>query len=344
MATTEKMLPGIMPGKDELEKYISLYADPDFSLEDRIEHFDSSTLPKAYIETFCRRYPAYTLVGLSEEEEKALAEKPVLMRRDTMAVGHKMNLENFQSKESRFREEKNEKAYKALRSAFSTAIGSKVCFDYLDRQCDQYTREEHARQIAEYEIAREKSWKEWKEKEACRKRLRAILESDPYLEGDYDDLSDEEYEELEEMQGAMFADWYSPFGYTREYSPREWEMVDIPVPSVKFRTIRKALKLNQRDFAKRIGYNINKYQLLEQGKLEKLGYETIYEAFPDTLIKAVVDATYANPYWLEDWREESVDSADQEKTAKTVQEAEGIWDIPMFADAKVIRHWWSRHR
>lgn len=50
MATTEKMLPpGIMPGKDEREKYIQLYEGPEFTLCDRVTSFDSSVLPKTYL-------------------------------------------------------------------------------------------------------------------------------------------------------------------------------------------------------------------------------------------------------------------------------------------------------
>ena len=65
MATTEKMLPpGMMPGKNEIEKYIQLYEDdPEFTLADRIEDFDSSVLDKRYVDTFCSRYPYYTGVG-----------------------------------------------------------------------------------------------------------------------------------------------------------------------------------------------------------------------------------------------------------------------------------------
>ena len=67
---------------------------------------------------------------------------------------------------------------------------------------------------------------------------------------------------------------------------------------------------------------INKYALLEQGKLDRLGFRTLYEAFPAVLIKSVVDATYANPYWLERKDEESIYDVDEEKTAESLDEAE----------------------
>ena len=43
--------------------------------------------------------------------------------------------------------------------------------------------------------------------------------------------------------------------------------------------------------------------------------------FPDTLLKTIADATYANPYWLADRNEESVYNVDDEETAKTPEEA-----------------------
>lgn len=61
------------------------------------------------------------------------------------------------------------------------------------------------------------------------------------------------------------------------------------------------------------------------------------------MIKRVVDATYANPYWLEIDDEESLYDVDEDRTAMTVEEAENPWDpYPMFADARVIRYWWIR--
>ena len=133
---------------------------------------------------------------------------------------------------------------------------------------------------------------------------------------------------------------YIPDGYVREYDYKRGNYA-IPIMSVKLRMVRKAVGLNQRDFAKRIGYNINKYALLERGELDELGLN-VYDAFPAELLKNVVDASYANPYWLERKDEESVCDVDEEKTAKTVEEAEE-WMMPMFAEAKVIRYWWA-HR
>lgn len=93
--------------------------------------------------------------------------------------------------------------------------------------------------------------------------------------------------------------------------------------------VRKALGLTQREFAKRLGTNINKYGQLETGKIND---------FPDGFIKTLVDATSANPYWLED---DEAEECDEDKTAMTVDEAQKDWH-PMFTDAKVIRYWWSR--
>ena len=44
-ASTEKIVPpGLIPGKDEGEKYRKLYQDGDFTLVDKIRSFDSSVL------------------------------------------------------------------------------------------------------------------------------------------------------------------------------------------------------------------------------------------------------------------------------------------------------------
>ena len=61
------------------------------------------------------------------------------MRRQTdlMDISHRGDMEELERAEERFRVqssaggEKLEKAYKTLRSKHSTAIGSKVCLDYL---------------------------------------------------------------------------------------------------------------------------------------------------------------------------------------------------------------------
>ena len=337
MATTEKMLPpGLMPGKEELDVYNELFKDQNFTLKDRINSFNSSVLPEEYVLAFCKRYPSYTLVG-----DDSWKDDPLKHRYDLMKIGHRLDMEELGRREASFRARKDEKSYKSLRAAFSTAIGTKVCVDYLEAQCSTFTPEELTRQVIEYKEAEKKRHEEWEEEQKAREKIIQIAEDDAdfLTDLDYYNLNEKELKVLEEMLEEE--PLYIPDGYIKEYNSRRGEYV-IPIMSVKFRMIRKELKINQRSFAKRIGYpNVNKYALLEQGKLDELGL-TIYDAFPIELIKSVVDATYANPYWLEREDEESLYDIDENKTATTVEEARE-WMMPMFAEAIVIRYWWS-HR
>ena len=245
----------------------------------------------------------------------------------------------LQNRERKFRDAPNEKTYKNLRAAFSTAIGTKVCVDFVKAQDASMTEEDRRKEEAEIK-EREAAWdKRWE----ARKKICEIANADP------DFLEDLEYYGLTEYELSIYDEMleeeplYVPDGYIKECNVRRGEYV-IPITSVKFRMVRKQLKLNQRVFAKKIGYpNVNKYALLEQGRLAELGM-TIYNAYPDELIKAVVDATYANPYWLMDHREESLYDVETESTAITFEEADNWWMYPMFVDAKVIRYWWTHRK
>ena len=340
MATTEKMLPpGMMPGKNEIEMYRQLYADAGFSLGERIKSFDSSVLPDEYILAFCMRYQQYTFVG----DIAGWRDEPVGYRYDLMKIGYGMAIEELSRIEDRFRRDGDEKAFRALRRAFSTAVGNKVCVDYLKKQCDQYTAGELAAQTAEYKRKEEEDYAALQKKQQQEEKLWAVIQENPYLEDLYEyDLTDEEVDKIIDMRDRAFERSYPPEGYTRDH---DWKRDQdfIPIMSEKYHMIRKAIKMNQRDFAKRIGYNINKYPMLERGQLDKLGFRSLSEAFPLDLQKRVVDATYANPYWLNDNNEDSIYNVDTEKTADTPEEAQSDLDLyPMFVTVKVIRHWWSR--
>ena len=353
MATTEKMLPpGMMPGKEEIEKYTRLYADPDFSLSGLIESFDSSVLSEDYERTFCKRYPYYTLVG-NDEDVKGWEWDPLVHRTDLMKISHRGDMEEFERAEERFRVqsslggEKLEKAYKTLRSKFSTAIGSKVCLDYLKNQTAAFTSEELEKQRQDFKKWEEERNKEWKKQQERQEYYYQILSNDPDLEDlEYYSLTEEEVKELKALREEMMdGPEPVPEGYVSEYHYIKGTRI-LPIKSVKLRMLRKALKINQRDFAKRIGYpNVNKYAKLEQGELADIDLN-IYYAFPDDMIRAVVDATYCNPYWLEDDLEDSIYMVDEEQTADNKEDACGNdntnWDYPMFVTAKVIREWWVR--
>ena len=139
----------------------------------------------------------------------------------------------------------------------------------------------------------------------------------------------------------------APWGYTVTYN-RWGEMEFIPLISVKLRMIRKKLGMNQRDFAKRIGWNINKYSLMEQGKIEKLGCRYPEEAYPIRFILRVAETTGANPYWLTNDEEESIYDVDSDRAARKASEAvyQGLGGYMMFVEPLAIKEfkryrlWW----
>ena len=197
--------------------------------------------------------------------------------------------------------------YKNARAELVKAIGIKACVEYVKRQYDSMSEEEIE--------ADQAAWDCWSR--YC----------DEYRS------SSDRYEDAWEER---------PYGYTIDMDWKH-DQKYIPLMCIKLRNLRKNVGLTQRDFAKRIGYNVNKYALLEQGKLEKLGLSSLREAFPIDFIKSIVDATYANPYWLEDHSEES-EYADPDLTAISADEAHYPRnEYPMFVDAKVIRYWWGHH-
>ena len=328
----------MMPGKNEYEKYIKIYSeDSAFSLVDRIESFDSSVLRDDYIQAFCKRYSSYTGVGDDSFRE------PVTNRSQMMMFSHQMDIEELRNREKRFRSELTEKSFKSLRSAFSTAVGTKVCQDYLAGMAAKMTAEEHKAEEEKY-AAKQKAWEE---KYARMKKIQEIAKKDPYFmeDTDYYGLDEEDLAVLDEMMEKEEESSCIPYGCVQEYSFRRREYLSIPIKAVKIRNLRKEIKKNQRDFARLIGYpNVNKYALLEMGELDKLGL-SLYSAFPDQLIKDICDATDANPYWLEAADEDSIYDVDAEKTAKTSDEARSCFSMyAMFTTSIVIREWWmSKH-
>ncbi len=338
MASTEKMLPdGYMPGKEELEKYYRLYQDPEFSLSTQIESFDSCSLPDKYIQTFCSRNPHYTGIGKKIDPEWL---DPIDKRCEMMRFSYQMDMQDFHWKEERFRREGSEAAYKALRAAFVTCIGGKICTDYVQMEFENTSEEE----LSQQKMAHAAKEAEWEAKQERRKKIAAIAKADPYFleDTDYYDLDEEDIAEAEAMIEESKPRYLEP-GWTEAYDARRGYYI-TPVIAVKVQMARKAVKLTQREFAKKIGYpNVNRYALLEQGRLEDLGL-SLYRAFPKEMIKNVAEVTGANPYWLEKKDEDSIYTVRKDETAKTVEEAH--WDLYgwyMFTTDQVIRYWWAHH-
>ena len=135
-----------------------------------------------------------------------------------------------------------------------------------------------------------------------------------------------------------------PWGYTFNDDWRK-NPEFIPVISVKLWKIRKKLGMTQQDFAKKIGWNINKYSLMGQGKIEKLGRKSLEEAYPIWFILALADKVGANPYWLTIDSEETIYEVDSDKTARDAREAgsHGWEDYAMFAEPLAVKEF-KRYR
>lgn len=320
---TEKIIPGVLPPKEER-------ADVDFlSIYDS---FDATTLSDDQLKKFAPRNPYVTAWNTDEQRyykvngvTYPIPDSPIEERLHHGQFCMKSYRQDIEAAVSAWKNGSST-GYKNARQVLIQAIGYKACTEYVQRIYDAMTEE----QRREDQV----NWKRWsKYCDDQRAAEQAVFEKDP------EDMTDWELELLEEkIYGPDI-----PEGYTAD---RDWrhENQYIPVMSLKLQKIRKAAGFTQRDFAKKIGYNINKYALLEQGKLEKLGFTKLDEAFPGDLVKKVVDLTYCNPYWLEDLDEYSADEVDENMTAMTVEDAKFPEDqYPMFVDAKVIRYWWG-HR
>ena len=176
--TTEKMFPsGFVPGKDGAEVYRHLYSDPEFTLEDKINSIELSSLSEAAVLTLCKRNRHETGVGIENPEWL----EPVNQRYNLTQISLRFGLQNLRACEIRFREAIGDNeddlpaAYKALRTTFITVVGQKVAMEYVKHQLAGTTPEELERQKFAYE-AKEKALKEKLER---RKKIYAIAKEHP---------------------------------------------------------------------------------------------------------------------------------------------------------------------
>lgn len=313
---TEKIIPGVLPPKEETEGVDFLAI---------LDSIDPSTLTDTQLQKFAPRNPSVTAYGSEERYYKVggktypVPDSPIHERLHHGRFCVQIYRHDLEAAVTAWKSG-SKNGYKNARAALIQAIGYKACAEYVQRIYDRMSEEEL--------VVDQENWDRWSrycdEKRAAEEAL---------FDKDIDEMTEEEIE-------ARFYRPDVPYGYTIDYDWRH-DQKFIPIMSVKLQALRKAAGFTQRDFAKRIEYNINKYALLEQGKL---GFTTIWEAFPLDLIKRIVDATYANPYWLEDYEEGSEWNVDPDQTAMSVEEAKFPDDqYPMFADARVIRYWWG-HR
>ena len=87
---------------------------------------------------------------------------------------------------------------------------------------------------------------------------------------------------------------------------------------------------------------------MEQGKIKKLGCESLEEAFPIRFILQVAETTDANPYWLTNDEEESIYDVDPDRVAEDAYDAvyQAYEGYAMFVEPLAIREfkrfrlWW----
>ena len=321
MVSTEKILPpGMMPGKDEIELYIQKYKDPEYTLLDVINSFDSSTLDQKGKEAFQRRYPSSTGVGYKDDRPL----QPVYERYELMATLHTEYMRDLKVEESYFRKKESPNAYKALRAAFSKAIGIKVCLDCLKAELAETPKEVQEKQAKVYDLYRKEQEEKWDRKE----RIYDLMDSDPDFlrnRGSYD-LDNEDHAIINQMV-------------------RDWRTARDNEPSVqvqKLTMLRKQLKLNQRAFAKKIGYPVSKYPQLEQGKISEYRLDRRELLMnPEDLdwFMHLLKETKANPHWLLDENELSLDSVNEKATLGDGND--NGWMDPMFATEEEIQKWYQ---
>lgn len=228
-----------------------------------LDGFDPKPLPDRYINECARRNPYYTCY---KWEEDGLAKEPIEARLKNSERHVEYERKELTACVDRINSEGvTNTNYKLARAALIKAIGTKGAAEYNRREYERLGEEGRARQIEEY-----KQWQENREKQ------RAAEEA--------------EYEEMVD----------SDLGYYYEE----------PVASMheKIVRIRKGMvgtdgkPLTQRNFAKLLGYPINKYA--EAEKIDRWHQEKESEVEYELLEKLVMIA-HANPYWLFDDETES---------------------------------------
>ena len=316
---TEKIIPGFLPPVEETEgiDFPAVY-----------DSFDAGALTDEQLLKFASRYPSLSGVG-GEEYYYEIGEDvypvPWAPIGERLKTGQSLvkNIRDVIIRDVEKWKKGKKSGYKEARTDLIRAVGFKACTEYVRRQYIRMS-EDQLREDQE-------NWDRWM---SLLDRKKAALKA--WENHEYDALTEEDKRWIGERVEAS-----PPEGYTAD---RKWyhNQDFIPVISLKLRALRKACGLVQKEFSKKIGCSLKKYSLLEQGKLDELGFDSLDEAFPPEFIMKVVDASGANPFWLED-HDGSLDAeADKARTAMTVKEArDRRKGYAMFAGPEVIRFWKS---
>lgn len=247
-----------------------------------LDDFDPSTLEQKYLDECARRNP-YETCYKEDPPFRPVAERLHFAefcvgsyRRDLALAARRIEEEGL-----------TPIAYKNARMELIRNIGIKGAAEVVRQEYERLGEEGRKRQAEAYA-----AWeKEQDEKKKRREKIYSIAKQDPYFLDNLDcyKLDKAELKELDEMLEEE----------RRSYS------VEAAGASVheKIIRIRKGWKgsdgkyLTQRDFAKVIGYPINKY--MEAEKIDRWEREP-ESPVENELLEKLVMIVHANPYWLFD--------------------------------------------
>lgn len=260
-----------------------------------LDSFDPTVLDEKYINECARRNPYDTCY---KWEKDGLAPMPVEGRLEHSKSGLKFDRRDLEGYVKRISDEGlTPSLYKLARAALIKVIGSKGAAEYNRREFERLGLDGRRIQAEEYV-----RWSQ--ERERQRK------------------AEEEEFDRRLEAGEFMYDD--------REY---------IASMHQKVVRVRKGVlgsngkPLTQRDFAKFIGYPIQKY--VEAEKSDKYGQSDEESEVEFELLEKLIMICHANPYWLFDWECEA-DYAEYDMNVDAVK----MGDEPcVFTTPDVILRW-----
>lgn len=255
--------------------------------------FDPTTLDDKYINECARRNPYVTCYKWADD---GYAPEPIEERVKSSRAYLDFARQELENCVERINNEGlTPTAYKNARAALIKAIGEKGAGEYNRREYIRLGEAGRKKQAEEYV-----SWKENREQQREQEELEfeEALKNGAYV---YDDYVASMHEKVVKVRKGVLGSNGKP--------------------------------LTQRDFAKYIGYPINKY--VEAEKTDRYGWNNGEESeVEEVLLEKLVMICHANPYWLFD------DEADADFAEYDMTGAAKYGDAPcVFATPDVILRW-----
>ena len=235
-----------------------------------LDSFNPTTLDEKYINECARRNPYVTCY---KWEKDGLAAEPIEGRMNSSESYLKFARRDLEACAARIATEGlTPTIYNNARAALIKAIGEKGAAEYNRREYERLGEDGRRRQMEEYQ-----QWAADREQQRKKeeKEFERALEAGVYWYGEYEPVS--MHRKIVKIRKGVLASNGKP--------------------------------LTQRDFAKYIGYPINKY--VEAEKTDRYGWnsETGESPVEFELLEKLVMICHANPYWLFDDEYEADDAA-----------------------------------